>query len=138
MNVIVTVDDAYGMMFHHRRLSQDRILNQRILNISCHTTLRMSSYSASMFSGLPDYVTVSDDFLDEAETGDICFVEDKALVPYAQEIDTMYLFFWNRHYPSDFKLDYIPSKEGMSLRYTEDFKGYSHPDIRLEIWQKGL
>lgn len=138
MNVIVAVDDVYGMMFHHRRLSRDRLLNQKILDISCHTTLRMSSYSASMFPDLPDNVCVSDDFLDEAETGDICFVEDRSLLPYAGKIDTMYLFFWNRHYPSDFKLDYIPAEHPMTLQHTEDFKGYSHPDIRLEIWQKEL
>ncbi|MDD6258281.1 MAG: hypothetical protein PUA69_03400 [Erysipelotrichaceae bacterium] len=138
MNVIVTVDDAYGMMFHHRRLSRDRVLNQKILDICQHTILRMSSYSASLFPDLPDYVSVSDDFLEEADNGDICFVEDRALLPYADKIDTMYLFFWNRHYPSDFKLDYIPSEHSMTLQYTKDFKGHSHPDIRLEIWQKAL
>lgn len=138
MNVIVTVDDAYGMMFNHRRLSKDRIVNQKILDVSSHTVLRMSPYSADMFMNLPENVSVSEDFLDEAETGDICFVEDRALMPYEKEIDTMYLFFWNRHYPSDFALDYIPSKQNMELCHTEDFKGYSHSDIRLEIWQKVL
>lgn len=136
MNIICIIDNHNGMLFNHRRLSQDHVLNQKILEISQYTTLRMSAYSEELFEPLSDNVIVSDDFLEDAEPGDICFVEDRSLKPYGNRIDTFYLFHWNRSYPSDLKLDFLPSENHFSLRKTEDFAGSSHDDITLEIWQK--
>ena len=136
MNIICIVDNHNGLMFNHRRLSRDRKVSEKILEISQYTLLRMSPYSEELFDPLPDHVLVSDTFLNEAQPGDICFVEDRPLLPYESQIDTFYLFHWNRLYPSDQKLDFIPSEHHFSLRKTEDFTGSSHDDITLEIWQR--
>lgn len=137
MNIIVVVDNNNGMLFNNRRLSRDRVLAAKILDISQYTTLRISPFSEELFESLPDNVEVSDSFLDDAVAGDICFDENELLMHYAKKIDTFYLFKWNRNYPSDLKLDFIPSEQGMSLRKTEHFEGSSHDDITLEIWQRG-
>lgn len=135
MNIICIVDDHNGMMFNHRRLSRDHILNEKILDISSHTTLRAAPYSEDLFDSSSDII-FSEDFLDEAQPGDICFVEDRMLQPYSHQIDTFYLFHWNRSYPSDLKLDFLPSENSFSLRKSEDFPGSSHDRITLEIWQR--
>lgn len=137
MNIIAIVDDNYGMMFNHRRQSRDHLLSSKILEISQYTCLRMAPYSKDLFYTLPDNVIVSENFLNEAIPGDICFVEDRALLPYAKKIDTIYLFHWNRSYPYDFRLDFIPSEQRMFLRKSMDFEGSSHNKITLEIWQRG-
>lgn len=136
MNIVCIVDDHNGMMFNHRRLSRDHILMEKILEISSHTTLRAAPYSKELFVSPSSDIIFSDNFLDEAEPGDICFVEDRKLQPYSHRIDTFYLFHWNRVYPSDQKLDFLPSENGFSLRKSEDFPGSSHDKITLEIWQR--
>ena len=39
MKVIVCVDDKGGVMFNHRRQSQDRVLRERILGMTAGQTL---------------------------------------------------------------------------------------------------
>lgn len=92
MSIIVVVDDNYGMMFNHRRQSKDHFLSSKILEISQYTFLRMAPYSKELFDVLPDNVVVSESFLDKAAAGDICFVEDRALLPYVKKL-TQFTYF---------------------------------------------
>lgn len=49
MILIVCVDDNKGMMFNHRRQSQDRVLRRHILDRVGDAKLWMNGYSAKMF-----------------------------------------------------------------------------------------
>lgn len=140
MNIMAAVDNAGGMLFNRRRVSMDRVLRKKVLEISADTILWMDEYSARQFreemEDTEQKICVSENFLDEAETDDFCFVEDRALLPLADKIGKFYLFHWNRDYPSDFRLDFLPKEHGFHLTGTEDFQGYSHDDITLEVWEK--
>lgn len=135
MIIMAAVDENNGMMFNHRRQSQDRVLRQKMEELSKESELRMNSYSAQQFDPLPVNAVVSEDFLSEAGTGEFCFAEDQEIFPVRDRIESVILFHWNRKYPSDFKLDFLPSEQGMQLVETEDFAGYSHEKITMEVWE---
>lgn len=138
MIILIAVDDDNGLMFNHRRQSMDRVLREKIVKISQSSVLWMDAYTARQFEKLPENVRVSEDFLTEAGEGEFCFVEDHHLEDVSGRIESMYLFHWNRRYPSDFKLDLLPSEHGFHLTSVEDFAGYSHDDITMEVWERHL
>lgn len=135
MNVICFVDNRYGMRFNGRRLSRDRVLLQRVVELSQGSALWTDSFSRILFPDPPENLVVSENFLEEAPEGAFCLDEDRPLLPVAERIACLYLYCWNRDYPSDEKLDLIPEEQGMELVRTEDFPGYSHEKITLEVWK---
>ena len=135
MIVIACVDKKYGMLFNHRRQSQDRLLRARILDLTKDSTLWMNAYSSKQFKeGLPSHVSVSDDFLSLAGPGDFCFVEHADLTLYQDKITGIILYHWNREYPADqyFSLDMT---QYMMEKIT-DFPGSSHETITEEVYTR--
>lgn len=126
MIVITIIEDRGGMMFNHRRLSQDRVLTEKIKNLVGNHTLWIDAYSATIF---PEG-HVDEDFLQKAGEDDFCFVEDRSLIPYKDRINTLYLFSWNRRYPADLFFD-LPLAE-YEMISQENFPGYSHDKITLQ------
>lgn len=83
MIVIACLDDNGGMMFNHRRQSQDRMLRAHIAALVGDARLWMNHYSAQQFDAESiQHLNVDDAFLQEAVDGDYCFVEDAALTPF--------------------------------------------------------
>lgn len=136
MTVIVCVDDRGGMMFNKRRLSRDRAVYADIASDFDGKRLLMSELSAPLFAQSDADITVSDSFLDEADGGCICFVEDRKIAEYANKTDTLVIYKWNRHYPSDMKLDIDPLNSGFRLLSVTDLAGHSHDKITKEIYVK--
>ena len=133
MQVIVCVDDDLGMMFNHRRVSRDRKLTDRILEIIKGKRLFVNHYSEELFAEKQG-IFVEDDFLEKAGEQDVCFVENESLLPYEDQIDKIILYRWNRKYPADVHLD-IPLKE-WRLMESYDFEGYSHEKITEEVYER--
>lgn len=76
MIVCVAVDDNLGMTFNKRRQSQDRVLRERLLELTQGRDLWMNSYSVQQFgSPLPCNIIEDNDFLDNAGSHDFCFVK---------------------------------------------------------------
>ena len=70
MVLIVCVDDHNGMMFNHRRQSQDRILRADILELTDGKKLWMNAYSKKQFAESDTArIRVNETFLDAAGTG---------------------------------------------------------------------
>lgn len=135
MNVIVCLDDKNGMMFNGRRQSRDRVLYQRVADMTRGTRLWMSPYSAPLFP--PEKVpqaAVSADFLAQAGVGEFCFVEDAPLTPCAEKLERVILFRWNRVYPADVRFD-LPL-EGWRRTETAEFAGSSHEKITMEVYER--
>lgn len=134
MILIACVDDNMGMAFNHRRQSRDRVLKERILTMTEGRKLWMSPDTAKQFQDVPDRVTVSESFLEEAAAGEYCFIEQQPVSGYADRIERVVLYHWNRRYPADLYFDL-----DLSL-YTKtsetEFAGYSHENIREEIYTK--
>lgn len=133
MIAVVCVDDRNGTLFHNRRQSQDRGLREDLLSL-CPGTLRMNGYSARLFSGSEERLTVSEDFLEEAGQGEWCFVENSPLTPWMEKIETLVLYRWNRAYPADTHLDI--SLDDFLLMDKIDFPGSSHETLTRETYQR--
>ena len=132
MKVIVCVDDKGGVMFNHRRQSQDRILRERILEMTAGRTLWMNSYSAKMFGNLPS-IAVAEDFLDRADESDFCFVENISIAGHEYAVKEIILYKWNRTYPADTYFRF-PGEPKYKLTDTCDFAGSSHEKITKEVY----
>ena len=110
MILIVCIDDNKGMMFNHRRQSQDRVLRRHILDMVGNGKLWMNEYSGKMFAKdseelLHGPVQTDEDFLKKASSGEYCFVETNScgldMFPDTANIESVVLYKWNRVYPAD-------------------------------------
>ncbi len=129
MILALCADNAFGMAFHGRRQSKDSAVRQRLLELS-GGALRMSAYSARQFEGT---VYAADDYLSAARPEDWCFVENADFLPFADEIEQLVIFRWNRDYPADLHFTF-PGP--WVLETVEDFPGTSHEIITQEVYRK--
>ncbi|MDD6691728.1 MAG: ribonuclease Z [Lachnospiraceae bacterium] len=136
MYVILFVDNRYGMLFNHRRLSRDRGLMQKVAVLTQGALLWTDAFSAPLFPERPENLRISENFLEEAGEGAFCLDEDRPLLPYGEKIERLYLFCWNRDYPSDVKLDFLPWEHGLVPVSEEEFAGSSHEKITLQLWER--
>ena len=135
MNIIVCIDDEFGMLFNHRRQSRDRLLRERILMLTKWTKLWMNLYSVKQFEEeCAENIIVDEDFLHNAENGDYCFVETEDITKYISKIEKIVLYRWNRRYPSDFK--FALDLSDWTMESTFEFAGSSHEKITEEIYRK--
>lgn len=133
MNIIVCIDKNGGMMFGGRRQSQDRILREKVLELTSGGRLLMNSYSAKQFENT-DSIVVDDNFLNNAGHGDFCFVEEVEIT--AENVENFYIFNWNRKYPGDLFFNVDLKAEGFKKIKKEEFQGNSHDKITLEIYSR--
>ena len=137
MKLIAILDDRDGMLFNHRRQSQDRVLRQMILELTRPASLWMDAYTFRQFAGQEEpHIRVDEDFPYMAAPGDYCFVEDRAPGAFADRVEEIILFRWNRKYPGDLFFDIPLDKGGWQLTSTEEFAGSSHAKITMEVYQK--
>ena len=135
MIAAICVDERNGTLFNGRRQSMDREVRRVLLEMAGARPLRVSPYTAGQFA--PEErsrLEVSPRFLEEAEPGDLCFVEETPLAPVADKLEGLVLIHWNRHYPSDRTLDI--SLDGRNKISTQDFAGHSHPNITMEVYTR--
>lgn len=128
--IAICIDDKSGLSFFGKRLSRDKEQINDLMNL-CDGKIRIASYSQILFEGYD--VFVDDNLLDNACDGEYCFIENKSIGSYEDQIEKLIVYKWNRHYPSDKKF-VIP--EGFSLVESFDFQGNSHENITREIYIK--
>lgn len=133
--VILCLDDSKGMLFNHRRLSRDAMVFDDIktylagpllINPFSEKLVAASGLDYKLFSEFPAYV--------EAEA--ICFIENISVKAHLDKIDRIIIYWWNRKYPSDVKLDFAPVDYGFKLFSTQEIVGTSHKKITREVWEK--
>lgn len=135
MIVAVCVDGRGGMLFNRRRQSQDRAQREDLLAFCGGRRLWTAPCTASLFSGQAE-VTADEDFLSKAGDGEVCFVEDRAIAPFADRIEEVVLYNWNRAYPAEVHLDFDPAAAGFALAERREFPGSSHEKITREIYRR--
>lgn len=135
MRVIVCLDEREGMLFNRRRQSRDRALIENVMSDLGDALLRVSPYSQSLFAQYEERIAASENFLDDADDGDVCFVEDRALGKYLDRIEAITIYRWNRHYPADFYFD-LDLQNGFRLTEHLEFAGTSHETITKETYTK--
>ncbi len=135
MKVIVCVDDRMGTEFNRRPLSRDRELIRDLLLLAGRDPLWADTSLAPLFpDGLPDSVRFCSDPLTKAGPGEYVFVAGHPLAAFADRIEELILYRWNRLYPSDRRLDLDPSL----WRQIQDvsFPGSSHARISRETYKR--
>ncbi|MDE6957707.1 MAG: ribonuclease Z [Lachnospiraceae bacterium] len=135
MILILVIDDYNGMMFNKRRQSQDQLLRERIFSITTGNKLWMNAYSYRQFKNMDGiHIVEAEDFLELAEPGEYCFVENISVKLYEEKIEKIILFRWNRKYPGDYFLDIDLSEKQWKLIQTDKFAGSSHEKITMEVY----
>ena len=132
MNIIACIDDNKGLLFNKRRQSKDIEVIRKIEEITEGKNLLIDEFSQKLFE---EKAVVRADFLESAGENDFCFVENTLVSSYIHKINKVYLFKWNRNYPSDFTFD-LDLESNFQLINVEEFPGNSHDLITLEIWSK--
>lgn len=133
MIVIICTDNRNGMMFNHRRQSQDQVLRQDIIQEVGDSRIWMNSYSYRQFSDATlSNAMIDDDFLNKAGPKDFCFIEEIDLTPYIHLVKQIICYQWNRNYPADFYFNVDLSKWKMISK--EEFVGSSHDKITKEVY----
>lgn len=134
MKIIVCLDDRDGMLFGGRRQSKDSLLRQRVLELTRGSRLWMNAYTAGQFMEEAENLWVDEAFLDKAIPGDYCFVEDRDIVPYAQRVESVIIYRWNRAYPGDVKFPFALFDNVWRMESRLEFPGSSHELITEEIY----
>ena len=132
MKVIICVDNEMGIAFNHRRQSRDRILIEDVIKMT-EKALFCAPCSRTLLEAHP-HLIVSETPLDDAMEESYVFAEMLSLSAYAEKIDTLVLYRWNRTYPSDKTFDLDLSH--FTLISSENFVGYSHEKITKEVYVK--
>lgn len=133
MIIISCVDDNYGLLFNHRRQSQDRIVREDIIKEIKPNKLWLNHYSAKQFLDYQDHIQVAEDFMEKAKPQQYCFVENIAVSAYEKQIDKIILYHWNRKYPADFYFD-IELQTNWLLEENCEFQGSSHENVGKIIY----
>lgn len=135
MQVIVCLEDRGGMLFNGRRVSRDKTVIQKVIELSEGKRLWIHPFSIKLFGDeLPEGICVDENFLKLAEKGEFCFVENQALQEVEERIEDVIVFWWNRKYPFDFKLDLDLDK--LDKMTEEEFAGFSHEKITMTKYEK--
>ena len=134
MIVAVCIEDRGGMLFNHRRVSRDKAQQEDLLALCGQRTLRIAPSSEALFREQAERVTVDEAFLENAGEGEVCFVEDRPLLPVQERLEKLVVYRWNRSYPSDFRLDL--RLEEWTLTEQREFPGNSHENITREIYER--
>ena len=93
----------------------------------------MNSYSRKLFQEMETGICEAEDFLERAESGEFCFVENTEISGAAEKIEEFVVFRWNRKYPGDAGPDMLPWESGFFCAGCEEFPGNSHEKITMEI-----
>ena len=75
-------------------------------------------------------------WLTKAAEGEVCFVENLPIAPFAERIEAMVLYDWDRAYPADVHLDLDPAAAGFTLKEERSFPGTSHEKIIRKIYER--
>ena len=108
MIVITCLDQKNGMMFNHRRQSQDSVLREHVAKLVANVPLWMNHYSARQF----DTESITNLNIDDA------------------------IFRWDRTYPTDRYFDLQLGSGQWHLVGTSEFAGHSHDLITMEVYER--
>ena len=133
LNIIVCVNDKFGISFMGRRVSRDRYVIEDILRTVKDGKLLIHPDSLSLFSDFKDEVTADENYLDMAQSGEYCFVEKSDYEKFSSNIESVIIYKWNRSYSADlfFDTDILGDKTPVK---TYKFEGHSHKNIIKEVY----
>ena len=133
MILAVCLDNSGGMAFCGRRQSRDRMQRRALLERCRDRRLWMNGASAALFDGAEAAITVAEDFLERSGPGEVCFVEDRDIAPWAEAAEAIIVYRWNRDYPATVRCTVDLTGAPWHLTGWREFPGSSHETITEEI-----
>ncbi len=134
MTVIVCIDEQLGLSFRGKRQSRDRVLTRDAVKLAGERRILAANYSRILFDEAEidtekEGIVFTDDPLGTAKDSDVAFVECDLDIREAARADELIVYSWNRHYPSDKKLDTAKLGKLFTLSDTFEFVGNSHDNL---------
>ena len=128
MTIILCLDNKNGISFNNRRHSKDKILIEDVIK---HDNICIRENSKILFSNHQVRIinNISDLPADAVYFHEITNPEN-----IIDLFDTIIIYRWNRHYPSDIQFNFKTDLYKKILE--EDFIGSSHDKITKEIWRR--
>lgn len=132
MTVYFCLDDRGGMLFGGRRQSRDAaLLADLAAGVPLVLTIDPFSEKLIAAAGIP-YVLAGEVLAEDAHF----FLENRIPDTVVPSADTLVIYRWNRHYPSDVRWEKAPADFGFTLSETTEFAGKSHDAITKEVYVK--
>lgn len=134
MILIFTLDNQNGVNLAGKRQSKDRAVADRILSLAAGQ-LYIKSYTAKFFKNTsvePCYTIIENYSM--VPSNAICFAEEVLPMEMLDAADKIYVFRWNRDYPS-LAQDRL-NLDGFNVEVIDEFPGNSHEKITLEVYTK--
>lgn len=128
MTIILCLDDKNGLSFNNRRQSRDRILIEDVIK---YDNVYILKHSQSLFAERS--VNIVND-VNELPADAVYFHEITDPKNIINQFDTVIIYRWNRHYPSDIQFELQTHLYNKISE--EEFEGSSHDKITKEIYQK--
>lgn len=135
MTVIFCLDENKGMLFNNRRLSRDAMVFEDIKTYLTGT-LKINSFSEKLVAVSGVNYELFKNFVTNPDSESFYYIENISVKENLDKIDRIIVYWWNRKYPSDVKLDFDPFERGFKSTSIVDFKGRSHEKITREIFEK--
>lgn len=130
MICIICLDQKDGMIFNHRRQSQDRCVRKDILDMVGNDNLYMTAYSYKQFEEKRKNIIVSENAYNEADRGEYYFIENEIFDE--SKIEKIIVYRWDKVYPADYRFQFTH----WELIDLSEFQGYSHEKIVKEVYIK--
>lgn len=134
MNVIICLDDNNGMLFNNKRQSRDKALLSDIFCDLKDEMLFITEFSEKLMAEYSDRIIICES-VSKLENGKWFFCENVDLTAFADKIEKLVVYKWNRVYPADFNCSLDFSL--FNLESESDFEGNSHSVITKQIFSKG-
>ncbi len=137
MKLIICLDKKNGLAFNKRRQTRDKEQRKHMYNLVANSCIRINPYSFDLLSSEIDaaQIIASEDYLDAAGEDDFVFAEIDDAGAYADKIDVLYAYKWNRMYLSDIRFD-AKIFDCFTCVRKEKIKGSSHEKITFEEYRK--
>ncbi len=135
MKLFVCLDEAGGMTFNKRRQSSDRVIRKDMLDMIDEAKLFVNAYTAKQFTEEESgRLTVDENCLLNAGDEDFVFVENLQIGGFADKVQQIVVYRWQRKYPADFFFDADVTSEDWQLVVSEEIVGHSHECIGKEVY----
>lgn len=135
MTVIFCLDENKGMLFNNRRLSRDAMVFEDIKTYLTGT-LKINSFSEKLVSASGVNYEIFKNFVTNPDSESFYYIENISVKENLDTIDRIIVYWWNRKYPSDTKLDFDLLECGYKSTSVYEFVGKSHEKITKEIFER--
>lgn len=135
MTVIFCLDDNRGMLFNNRRLSRDAMVFEDIKTY-LKGALQINEFSEKLVASSGINYELFKNFVTKPDFETIYYIENISVKEHLDKIDRIIVYWWNRKYPSDVVLDFVPNEFGYNSTSIYEFSGKSHEKITREIFER--